>query len=105
MKKKPKEPFIPAQRQVTIRQSIIAVLEEKTLSAKEISAAVRASEKDVYDHLEHIRKKKDICLSVDPAECRKCGFVFRKRKRLKKPGRCPECRSESIQEPCFSIKR
>ncbi|MBA3060962.1 MAG: transcriptional regulator, partial [Nitrospirae bacterium] len=40
-----------------------------------------------------------------PAECAKCSFVFRKRERLKKPGKCPICRSEFIQEPLFLIKK
>jgi hypothetical protein len=33
----------------------------------------------------------------------KCGFIFRKRDRLKKPGRCPVCHGEHIQDPLFSI--
>jgi hypothetical protein len=41
--------------------------------------------------------------NVTPAECRKCGFVFQKREKLKKPGKCPICRSESIEEPLFGI--
>jgi len=105
MQNKPKKPFIPAQRQETVRQSIITLLEGRTLSAKEISADVRVSEKDVYEHLEHIQKKKTVRLSVSPAECRKCGYKFIKRERLKKPGRCPLCKRESIQEPLFGISR
>ncbi len=107
MGKKSKEPFIPDERHGTIRQEIVSALEGRTLSAKGISAEVRVSEKEVYEHLEHIHrtahiKKQD--LIVIPAECRKCGFVFRKRERLKKPGKCPVCRGELIQEPLFSIK-
>ncbi len=106
MKKKVKKPFIPVERHETIRQKIAAVLEGRTLSAKEISAEVKASEREVYDHLEHIQRtvnKKEHNFMVTPAECRKCGFVFKKRNRLKKPGKCPVCNSELIQEPLFSI--
>jgi len=106
VKSKEKEPFVPAERHETVRQEIVAALRGRTLSAKDISAEVRISEKEVYDHLEHIRKtvlKKDLHLEIYPAECVKCGFVFRKRERLKKPGRCPVCRSETIQHPLFSI--
>ena len=105
MRKKPKVPFIPVQRNETVRQSIITLLEGQTLSAKEISANVRVSEKDVYEHLEHIQKKKTVSLAVSPAECRKCGYIFTNRERLRKPGRCPECKGESIQEPLFSISK
>jgi len=107
LKRKPKEPFIPVERHETVRQKIISVLEGQTFSAKDISADVMVSEKEVYEHLEHIQKtlnKRDRNLIITPAECKKCGFVFRKRDRLKKPGRCPVCRGELISEPLFSIK-
>ena len=107
MKKKEKDPAIPQERHETVRQEIISVLGRGEASAKDISFEVRISEKEVYDHLEHIRKslnKKDHQLLIVPAECVKCGFVFSKRERLRKPGRCPVCKAESIREPLFSIK-
>jgi len=107
LKRKPKKPFIPAPRQETVRQGIISVLGGQTLSAKEISAGVRASEKEVYEHLEHIQRtinKREHTLIITPAVCKKCGFEFRKRDRLKKPGKCPVCHGELIQEPLFSIR-
>ncbi len=106
MKIKPKQPFIPAERHETIRRQIISLLKGNSLSAKDISADVRISEKEVYEHLEHIQRsmaKEEVHLVVIPAECERCGFVFKKRKRLKKPGKCPACNSESIAEPMFSI--
>ncbi len=104
MRKKPSEPPVPAERQETVRQEITSLLEGETLSAKEMSSIVRASEKEVYDHLGHIQKNRAVKLRTVPAECRKCGFVFRKRQRLKKPGKCPVCKGELIKEPLFSIK-
>jgi predicted Zn-ribbon and HTH transcriptional regulator len=74
----------------------------------DLSAELRVSEKEVYGHLEHIQKsvqRKEFNLVVSPAICQKCGFVFRKRDRLTKPGKCPVCRGEKIQEPLFSIER
>ena len=106
MKNKTKEAFIPAERDDTIRHKIISLMEGKSLSAKEISADVRISEKEVYEHLEHIKKtltKGAHRLIISPSECNKCGFVFKKRERLKKPGKCPVCSSESIGEPLFFI--
>jgi hypothetical protein len=105
-KPKPKEPFVPAERHDTIRHEILAILGDQTLSAKDISGEVHISEKDVYDHLEHIERSTHATghhLTVIPAECLKCGFVFKKRERLKKPGRCPVCKGEKIQEPLFTI--
>ena len=105
-KKKPKEPAIPAERQETIRQEIISLLENRTLSAKDISSYVLIHERDVYEHLAHIqRNKRDYPLKIIPARCKKCVFVFRKREKLKRPGKCPVCRSTLIEEPLFSINR
>lgn len=77
-----------------------------SLSALEISAEAGVSEKEVYGHLEHIRRslgEKNRKLVVTPAECLGCGFVFKKRERLKTPGRCPVCHGEHIQEALYSI--
>lgn len=46
----------------------------------------------------------EVRLEVEAATCRKCGFVFAKRERPDRPGRCPVCRGESISEPRFSIR-
>jgi transcriptional regulator len=108
VKKRASEPFIPVARRETVRQEILSLLKDNELSAKEISAQVGVSEKEVYEHLEHLRKtlnKGEYHFFVRPAVCRKCGFLFRKRERLRKPGRCPVCRSEVIEEPFFVIKK
>lgn len=91
----------------TARHEIVSLLKQGQQSAKEISSAVGMSEKDVYDHLEHVRKSLHASgyrLVVTPAECKKCGFQFSKRERLRKPGKCPDCRGEAIYEPLFSIE-
>ena len=107
MKPTPREPSIPVEMHDTVRREIIVVLEQGERSAKDLSSEVRISEKEVYSHLEHIRKTISATgrhLAVTPAECRKCWFVFSKRERLKKPGKCPVCRGESIHEPLYSIE-
>jgi predicted Zn-ribbon and HTH transcriptional regulator len=106
MKIKPKAPFVPPEKHDTIRQEIISVLTERTLSAREISAEIGISEKEVVDHLGHIRiavRKSRKHLMIIPAECKKCGFKFKKRERLTKPGNCPICGHKHIQELHFSI--
>jgi predicted Zn-ribbon and HTH transcriptional regulator len=97
---------VPHERNETIRQEIISLLENQTLTARDLSPLVRISVKEAYEHLSHIQKtanKTEYHLTVIPAECIKCGFVFRKREKLKKPGKCPVCRNEQIKEPLFSI--
>jgi transcriptional regulator len=106
MKKKSREAFIPQEREDTIRHKIISILKGQPLSAKEISQDIGISEKEVYEHLEHIKQtvsKSGHILGITPSECNKCGFVFKKRERFKKPGKCPDCVSESISVPLFLI--
>jgi len=106
VKQKSKEPFVPAERHETVRREIIERLKGQTLSPMDISAAVHIPVKEVYEHLEHIRRsliKQEHHLTIMPAECKKCGFIFKKREKLTKPGKCPICRSETIEEPLFSL--
>ncbi|MEJ2199533.1 MAG: transcriptional regulator [Desulfuromonadaceae bacterium] len=96
-----KEP-IPAQRGETIRQGMLALLQQQSLTVRELSTQLRSSEREVYPHLQHLRlslQRSGFALKILPAVCQDCGFLFSKRDRLKKPGRCPVCRSELIQPP------
>ncbi len=105
--KKKLAPRVPVDRQETVRQEIISALAGRALSVKDISVAVRISEKEICAHLQHIRRtvnNRGQSLIVTPAECKKCGFVFQKRKKLKRPGKCPVCRAETIKEPLFEIR-
>src|SRR4051812_20256749 len=106
--KRPAKPPVPREADDTIRHQIVELLRVERVSAKDISAAVRVREKEVYDHLDHIRRslaRGGERLSVTPPECAKCGFVFEERERLTPPGKCPVCRHEAIIEPLFAIDR
>ena len=107
MKQRSKEPFVPVEMHHTVRREVLSALSEGPRSAKEMSGKIGLREREVYEHLEHIRKTIGASgsrLVVTPAECKKCGFVFSKRSRLKKPGKCPVCRGEAISEPLFTIE-
>lgn len=104
---KDKKPVIPREEHSTIRQTIVTLLEHHTLSARDISAAVRIPEREVIDHLEHIRASTlniGRHLQITPAICKKCGFSFSKRERLSRPGRCPLCHNEQLAEPLYGIQ-
>jgi predicted Zn-ribbon and HTH transcriptional regulator len=103
MRSRPKQPSIPAERYDTLRQEIVSLLSHESLSARELSEQVGIPEKEVLEHLEHIKIALHGGLVVDPALCLRCGFLFRKRDRLKGPGRCPVCQGEHIEDPRFSV--
>lgn len=88
-------------RKETIRQEIIRLLKENKLSAKDLSKIVQISEKEVYYQLEFISKSEN--LQLEPSICKSCGFIFKKREKIKKPSKCPLCKKESITEPLFYI--
>ena len=99
---------IPAERGETLRQAIRSFLEGPPATVRELSRGVGASEKDVLAHMEHLGRslpRQGSGLVVTPAECEECGFVFRKRGRLRKPGRCPLCRSTRIADPLYGLRR
>ena len=101
MKKHQKTPTIPQERDETIRKEIIGLLKIDSLPIGALSREIRQSEKEIFEHLKQIQKSMN--LRMTPAECGSCGYVFEKRERLKKPGKCPKCRSTFIEEPLFSI--
>jgi hypothetical protein len=70
-------------------------------TARDLSGAVRLSEKAVYEHLEHLRRSDPDAFEIDPAACLACEFTFASRRRINKPGRCPRCRAERIEPPRF----
>ncbi len=90
----------------TIRQEIMSLLSEDKHGAKDISKILRISEKEVYQHLEHIGrslKAQNRKLRIIPAHCLECGFVFESRNRFTSPGKCPVCRGEHIQDPEYTV--
>lgn len=90
----------------TIRQAITELLTESEYSALTISGKLGISEKEVYEHLEHIQKSAKSLkkkLRVTPFACLQCHFVFKDRRRLTRPGRCPKCKGSHIQNAFFRI--
>ena len=90
----------------TTRKQIISLLKNHEMNARGISKALGIQEKEVCDHLEHIRrsiktqKKK---LIIHPFHCLICDYVFKDRKRLSRPGRCPQCKQGHIEAATYKI--
>ncbi len=94
---------------MTRRQRIISLLEERDYSVSELAMALelrgRGSKRLILEELKVIQrivKRDGKVLLIKPAECRKCGFVFKPEINI--PSRCPRCKSEWIEEPRFKIE-
>lgn len=96
----------PAPAEDTPRARLRALLlAEGPATARQLSERAHLSEKDVRAHLTHLARSarpRGEQLTIEPALCEGCGFVFRDRDRLGKPGRCPVCRSSRIRPPRFA---
>ena len=101
------EPFVPPEKAETPRESLLKVLGSEPVTARELSQTVGLSEREVLQHLEHLQKSlktKNRRLEIKSPECLDCGYLFRKRTRLTRPGKCPLCRSTHLTEPKFHIR-
>jgi len=102
----PRSPKAPKERTETHREALHAALRHGPRSARELSAEVGLTERDVLAHLGHLDRSLDHTgerLDVEPSRCLACDYVFEDRTRLTKPGRCPRCRGTRIAQPRFAI--
>ena len=91
----------------TARQRMMLLLGEMEMTAIDLSQELGMSEKEVYDHLPHVARSagsRGKRLVIMPAQCLKCGYVFRERRRFTPPGRCPRCRETHLQRPAYRIE-
>jgi predicted Zn-ribbon and HTH transcriptional regulator len=107
MPRDPPHPSGPSPRAETLRDAIRRALRSGPATARDLSAAVGLREKDVAEHLSHLTRSlghRGERLVVEPASCVACGYAFRDRTRLTRPGACPACRSTRIDPPVFRIE-
>jgi len=98
--------MLPPDR--TPRQRIIDVITDTRLSSYQLAQILGIRERQVEEHLTHVVKTishdKKRRFILDPAFCQDCDFIFRDRRRLTRPSRCPQCRSEAIVAPRYGIE-
>jgi predicted Zn-ribbon and HTH transcriptional regulator len=98
--------MLPPER--TPRQQIIDLIVGTRLSAHQLAQMLDIRERQVEEHLTHVVKTvardKTRRFILDPARCQDCDFVFRDRRRLTSPSRCPQCRSEAIAAARYGIE-
>jgi hypothetical protein len=98
----------PPPHYKTIRQALFEELLGGKRTVRELSQALRISEKEVTAHLTHVKQsapQKGYRFIMQPSECLNCGFIFQGRERQKKPSRCPRCKEEHLTNPVFGLER
>lgn len=76
-------------------------------TASSLARELRLDRRDLENDLQHMitsARAAGHVVIVDPARCKKCGFVF-DQTRLSKPGKCPECRGSRVFEPLIRVER
>ena len=76
------------------------------MDVRDLSQALRISEKEVKFHLPHIARSvaaRKARLEVVPARCESCDYTFSDRRRLSPPSKCPRCRMSRIQGPWYRV--
>lgn len=92
---------------MTRREEMVQLLKKECLTAYDLACRLQVKIKIILDDLTHIQKSikhKNEALSITPAACRTCGFLFGKEE-IKTPSKCPKCRSEWIDEQAYSIEQ
>ena len=90
---------------MTRREEIIEILGKEEKSAQELANQFRVELFEILEDLKHIKYSiRPGNLLMKPAQCKKCGFKFEERSRVKKPSKCPRCKDERIIASLFSIK-
>lgn len=95
------------ERSATVRQEMIDAMTEGPHTLRDLSQTVGIMEKEVAEHLPFIEKslkRKGKTIRFQPYQCMNCGFVFENRKKYSKPGKCPSCKKERIEQACFWIE-
>ena len=90
----------------TTRQRIADRLREEALSLSALATEFDTTADVALTHVQHVARSLDGTdeeLLVAPPECRDCGFTDFD-DLANRPSRCPECKSESVEEPSFTIE-
>lgn len=90
----------------TTRQRIAAFLRTEPAEAGRIANEFGITTAAALSHVEHIAKSLDGTdeqLLAAPPECRGCGFTGFD-DLVNRPSRCPECKSENVAEPTFTVR-
>ncbi|WP_128477607.1 transcriptional regulator [Halorussus pelagicus] len=90
----------------TTRERIAAHLRETAASPSALAVEFDVTAGVAIDHVRHVAESlsaSDEQLLVAPPECSDCGFSDFDDP-ANRPSRCPECKSEAVEQPTFRIE-
>jgi len=93
-------------RAATTRERITDRLREGPAALGALADEFGVPASAVVDHVRHVARSLEPTherLLVAPPECRDCGFAGFD-DLVNRPSRCPECKSEAVDEPTFVVR-
>lgn len=90
----------------TTRQRLADALRREPATPSALATEFESTTGAILSHLEHVSHSLDHReeeFLVAPPTCRDCGFDTYD-DLLNVPSRCPECKSEAVDEPTFTIE-
>jgi predicted Zn-ribbon and HTH transcriptional regulator len=87
-------------------ERIAAVLRERSATPSGLAREFDTTPDDAVRHVRHLARSlehDDEQLLVAPPECEDCGFDGFDDP-ANRPSRCPDCKSESVVEPTFTVE-
>ena len=87
------------------RKDLTDLLLDQPRSVAELAECLEMKPKEIEDDLKHLLRSirhEPYRAVIEPATCQHCGFTFAK-DRLRKPGKCPQCKHTWIREPRISL--
>lgn len=94
------------EAETTTRQRLREALRKEPATPSALAREFDLTPATVISHVEHLAQsleESDEQLLAAPPECRDCGFDGYD-DLLNRPSRCPDCKSESIAEPTFTVE-
>ena len=90
---------------MTRRRDIVALLSAGPRTASSLARELGVPRRDIEDELWHAvrsARAEGHRLTIEPARCKDCGFLFAE-DRLAKPGRCASCKGSRLFEALLRL--
>ncbi len=87
------------------RKDLLELLRTAPRSVADLAVQLKLKPRDVEDDLRHLLRSVQHIgyrITITPARCQHCGFIFHADK-LHKPGKCPRCWRTWISSPLIHI--